>query len=74
MPSTLFNRKHLPTSIDQPLPIIIYTYIKQIAIKHFNYKHVLRDLNIDDFKSFPTAPVLFPLFIYDPAGNVILVI
>ena len=38
---------------DQSVPIILYAYTRPIASKHFNYKHVLRDLNIDDFKSKP---------------------
>ena len=33
------------------MPIISYVYTRPIASKKFNYKHVLRDLNIDDFKS-----------------------
>ena len=38
---------------DQSVPIISYVYTKPIASKKINYKHVLRDLNIDDFKSKP---------------------
>jgi hypothetical protein len=43
-----------------------------IASKHFNYKHVLRDFNIDDFKSIPPycTCASFP-FIYNPTGHVI---
>ena len=36
---------------DQSLPIILYSYTIPVASKFFNYKHVLHDLNIDDFKS-----------------------
>jgi hypothetical protein len=36
---------------DQSMPIISYVYTRPIASKKYNYKHVLRDLNIDDFKS-----------------------
>jgi hypothetical protein len=37
--------------MDQSVPIISYAYTIPIASKMFNYKHVLHDLNIDDFKS-----------------------
>jgi hypothetical protein len=33
------------------VPIISYVYTRPLAWKKFNYKHMLRDLNIDDFKS-----------------------
>jgi hypothetical protein len=36
---------------DQSMHIISYVYTRPIASKKYNYKHVLRDLNIDDFKS-----------------------
>ena len=36
---------------DQSVPIISYVYTRPIVSKHFNYKHVLRHLNIDDLKS-----------------------
>jgi hypothetical protein len=35
---------------DQSVPIISYVYTRPIASKVFNYKHVLHNLNIDDFK------------------------
>jgi hypothetical protein len=35
------------------VPIISYAYAIPIASTNFNYKHVLHDLNIDDFKSKP---------------------
>ena len=38
---------------DQSVPIISYVYTRPIASKYFDYKHVLHDLNIDDFKSMP---------------------
>ena len=38
---------------DQFVPIISYVYTEPIASNMFNYKHVLHDLNIDDFKSKP---------------------
>ena len=38
---------------DQSVPIISYAYTIPIASKRFNYKHVLHDLNIDDFISKP---------------------
>ena len=38
---------------DQSVPIISYVYTRPIASKKINYKHVLCDLNIDDFKSKP---------------------
>ena len=36
---------------DQSVPIISYVYTRPLAWKKINYKHMLRDLNIDDFKS-----------------------
>jgi hypothetical protein len=36
---------------DQSVTIISYAYTRPIASKSFNYRQVLRDLNIDDFKS-----------------------
>jgi hypothetical protein len=33
------------------VPIISYVYTRPLAWKKINYKHMLRDLNIDDFKS-----------------------
>jgi hypothetical protein len=38
---------------DQSVPIISYAYTIPIASTNFNYKHMLHDLNIDDFKSKP---------------------
>ena len=57
---------------DQSVPIISYDYTIPIATKIFNYKHVLHDLNIDDFKSKPRdcTCASFP-FIYNLAGHVI---
>ena len=50
----------------------MYVYTTPIASTHFNYKHVLRDFNIDDFKSIPPycTCASFP-FIYNPTGHVI---
>jgi len=54
------------------VPIISYVYTRLISSKKINYKHMLRDLNIDDFKSKPpdctcgSSP-----FIYEPTGHVI---
>ena len=50
----------------------MYVYTRPIASKHFNYKHVLRDFNIDDFKSMPPycTCARFP-FIYNPTVHVI---
>ena len=43
-----------------------------IATKIFNYKHVLHELNIDDFKSKPTDYICASSpFIYNPVGHVI---
>ena len=42
-----------PCFKDHSLPKISYTYTAPIANKIFNYKKVLQDLNIDDFKSKP---------------------
>ena len=58
---------------DQSVPIIIsYVYSRPIASKCFNYKHVLHDLNIDDFKSKPPDCICASSpFIYNPTGHVI---
>ena len=57
---------------DQSVPIITYVYTRPIASKKFNYKHVLRDLNIDDFKSKPPdCTCASSPFIYNQTGHVI---
>jgi len=57
---------------DQFVPIISYAYTIPIATKIFNYKHVLHDLNTDDFKSkSPDCTCASSPFIYNPAGHVI---
>jgi len=57
---------------DQPVSIILYTYTTYIATKIFNYKKVLHDLNIDDFKSKrPDCTCASSTFIYNLAGYVI---
>jgi hypothetical protein len=57
---------------DQSVPIIVYAYTIPIATKIFNYKHVLHDLNIDDFKSkSPDCTCARSPLIYNPAGHVI---
>ena len=57
---------------DQSVPIISYTYTKPIATKIFNYKRVLQDLDIDDFKSKPPdCTCASSQFTYNPAGDVI---
>ena len=45
---------------DQSVPIISYAYTIPIATKKINYKHVLHDLNIDDFKSKPPGCTCVP--------------
>ena len=58
---------------DQSVPIISYVYTRPIASKCFNYKHVLHNLNIDDFKSKPPdCTCANSPFIYNPTGNVIM--
>jgi hypothetical protein len=51
--SNLVKSKIPPYFKDQSVPILSYVYTRPIASKMFNYKHVLRDLNIDKFKSKP---------------------
>ena len=54
------------------MPIISYVYTRPIASKNINYKHVLRDLNIDEFKSKPPdCTCASSLFIYNPTDQVI---
>ena len=61
-----------PYSKNQSVPIISYVYTRPIASKKINYKHVLRDLNIDDFKSKPPDRTCASSpFIYGPTGHVI---
>jgi hypothetical protein len=52
----IFHHKSVKPKIppyfkDQSVPIISYVYTRPIASKKKKYKHVLRHLNIDDFKS-----------------------
>ena len=57
---------------DQSVPIISYVYTRPIASKCFNYKHVLHNLNIDNFKSkSPDCTCASSPFIYNPTGHVI---
>ena len=57
---------------DQSVPIVSYVYTRPIASKIFNYKDVLRDLNIDGFKSKPPeCTCASSPFIYNPTGHVI---
>jgi hypothetical protein len=56
---------------DQSVPIISYTYAIPIPSNIFNHKHVLHDLNIDDFKSKPPGCTCASSpFIYNPTGHV----
>ena len=56
---------------DQSVPINAYVYTRSIASNMVNYKHVLRDLNMDDFKSKrPDCTYLSSPFIYNPTGHV----
>ena len=56
----------------QSVPIISYVYTRTIASNIFNCKHVLRDLNIDDFKSKPSDYTsASSTIIYNPTGHVI---
>ena len=66
------NLKFHPYVKYQSVPIISYVYTRPIASKKINYKHVLRDLNIDDFKSKPPdCTCASSPFIYNPTGHVI---
>ena len=57
----------------QSVHIISYVYTISIVTKIFNYKHVLHDLNIDDFKSKPPdCTCTSSPFIYNPTVHVIL--
>ena len=59
-------------SKDQSVPIISYAYAVPIASTIFNNKHVLHDLNIDDFKSKPTdCTCASSPFIYNLTGHAI---
>ena len=57
---------------DQSVPIISYVYTRPITPKKIIYKHVLHDLNNDDFKSKPPdCTCASSPFVYNPTGNVI---
>ena len=59
---------------DYSVPIISFTYTTPIATKIFNYKKVLQDFIIDDFKSkSPDCTRATCPFIYNPTGHVITV-
>ena len=54
------------------MPIISYAYTRPIASNKINYKHVLSDLNIDDFKyKPPDCTCTSTPFIYNPTGHFI---
>ena len=75
--SSILHHKSVKSKIpsyfkDQTVPIISYTYTTPIATKIFNYKQVLQDLSIDDFKSKPPdCTCASSPFVYDPTGHVI---
>jgi hypothetical protein len=57
---------------DQSVPIISYVYIRPIASTCFNYKHVLHNHNIDNFKSKPPdCTCANSPFTYNPTRHVI---
>jgi len=57
---------------DQSVSMISYAYTIPIASKTFNYKRVLHDLIIDDFKSKPPdCTCASSSFVYNPAGHAI---
>ena len=57
---------------DQSVPLISYAYTIPIASTNFNYKHVLHDPNLDDFKSKPPDCICASSpFIYNATGHVI---
>ena len=57
---------------DQSVPLISYAYIIPIASTNFNYKHVLHDPNLDDFKSKPPDCICASSpFIYNATDHVI---
>ena len=74
----IFHHKSVKSKIptyfkDQSEPIISYVYTRTMASNIFNYKHVLHDLNINDFKYKPPdcTCVGSPL-IYNPTDHVII--
>ena len=57
---------------DKSLPIISYLYTPPIVTKIFNFKHPMKNLSINDYKSIPLdCDCAKSTFIYNPAGNVI---
>jgi len=70
--SNLVKSKIPPYFKDQSVLILLYGYTRPIASNNFNYKHVLRDLNIDEFKSKPPDCTCASFsFIYIPTDHVI---
>ena len=70
--SNLVKSKIPPYFKDQSVSILSYVYTRPIASKMFNYKHVLRDLNIDKFKSKPPdCTCARSSFKYNPTGHAI---
>lgn len=53
----IVHHKNNPLFKVQSLPNLSYSYIKSIASKDVNYKHVLWDLNTDDFKYKPLESI-----------------
>ena len=59
-------------AIYQSVPIISYASTTPTATKIFNYKKVLYDIKIDEFKSKPPdCTCASSPFIYNPTGRVI---
>jgi hypothetical protein len=57
---------------DQSVPLISYVYIRPIASKMFNYKHVLLHHNIDEFNyKPPDCTCASSSFIYNPTDHII---
>lgn len=67
------NLKIPPYFKNESVPIILYVYTRPIVSKMFNYKHVLQNLNIYDFKfKPPDCTCASSPFIYNPTGHVII--
>ena len=64
-------KSKIPTYFkDQSEPIISYVYTRLIASKNVNCKHLLHDLNIDDFKSkTPDCTCASSPFKHNPTGH-----
>ena len=75
--SNILNNKNVKSKVppyfkEHPIPIVSYSYTRSIASKIFNYKTIIRSVNIKDIKSKPpSCSCQESRFCYSPSGHVI---